>query len=52
LASFPNVKRWFTAIDGTPRSRGRAVGKGHEFEKVNGEETKRAHFPPNYPASG
>jgi GST-like protein len=52
LAPFPNVKRWFTAIDGRPAvSRARAVGKDHEFKKVNDEETKRALFPSNYPAT-
>jgi GST-like protein len=29
--------------------RARAVGKDHDFKKVNDEETKRALFPPNYP---
>ena len=49
---FPNVKRWFTAIDGRPAvARARAVGKDHEFKKVNDEETKRALFPSNYPAT-
>jgi hypothetical protein len=52
LAPFPNVKRWFTAIDGRPAvARARAVGKDHEFKKVNDEETKRALFPSNYPAT-
>jgi hypothetical protein len=26
-----------------------AVGKDHEFKKVNDEETRRALFPSNYP---
>jgi len=52
LAPFPNVKRWFTAIDGRPAvARACAVGKDHEFKKVNDEETKRALFPSNYPAT-
>ena len=52
LAPFPNVKRWFTAIDGLPAvARARAVGKDHKFKKVNDEETKRALFPSNYPAT-
>jgi GSH-dependent disulfide-bond oxidoreductase len=52
LAPFPNVKRWFTAIDGRPAvTTARAVGKDHEFKKVNDEETKRALFPSNYPAT-
>jgi hypothetical protein len=32
-------------------ARARAVGKDHEFKKVNDEETKRALFPSNYPAT-
>jgi GST-like protein len=52
LAPFPNVKRWFTAIDRRPAvARARAVGKDHEFKKVNDEETKRTLFPSNYPAT-
>ena len=50
LAPFPNVKRWFTAIDGRPAvAKARAVGKDHEITKVNDEETMRALFSPNYP---
>ena len=50
LAAFPNLKRWFDAIDARPAvARARAVGKGHEFKKVTDEETKRALFPSNYP---
>jgi len=50
LAPFPNIKRWFTAIDARPAAaRARAVGKDHDFKKVNDEETKRALFPSNYP---
>jgi hypothetical protein len=45
LTPFPNVKRWFIAIDGRPVvTRARAVGKDHEFKKVNDEEAKRAPF--------
>jgi GST-like protein len=52
LAPFPNVKRWFTAIDGRPAvTRARAIGKDHEFKKVNEGETKRAPFPAKYPAT-
>jgi GST-like protein len=41
LTPFPNVKRWFTAIDGVPVvTRARAVGKDHEFKKVNDEEAR------------
>ena len=52
MAPFPNVSRWFVAIDGRRTiARARAVGKDHEFKKVNDEETKRALFPSNYPAT-
>ncbi len=50
LAPYPNIKRWFATIDGRPAvARARAVGKEHEFKKVNDEETRRALFPSNYP---
>jgi GST-like protein len=52
LGLFPNIKRWFGAIDARPGvARARAVGKDHEFKTVNDEETKRAIFPSNYPAT-
>jgi GST-like protein len=52
LATFSNLKRWFQAIDARPAvARARAVGKDHEFKKVNDEETKRALFPSNYPTA-
>ena len=50
LAAFPNLKRWFQAVDDRPAvARARVVGQGHEFKKVNDEETRRALFPSNYP---
>jgi GST-like protein len=50
LAAFPNLRRWFQAIDNRPAvSRARIVGVSHEFKKVNDEETRRALFPSNYP---
>jgi GST-like protein len=50
LAAFPNLRRWFQAIDDRPAvARARVVGVGHEFKKVNDEETRRALFPSNYP---
>ncbi|EWY41734.1 glutathione S-transferase [Skermanella stibiiresistens SB22] len=50
LAAFPNLKRLFERVDARPAvARARAVGKDHEFKKVNDEETKRSLFPSNYP---
>jgi GST-like protein len=52
LAAFSNLRRWFQAVDARPAvARARAVGKDHEFKKVNDEETKRALFPSNYPTA-
>jgi GSH-dependent disulfide-bond oxidoreductase len=50
LAAFPHLKRLFETVDARPAvARARAVGKDHDFKKVNDEETKRALFPSNYP---
>jgi GSH-dependent disulfide-bond oxidoreductase len=50
LGSFPNLKRLFEAVDARPAvARARAVGKDHDFKKVNDEETRRALFPSNCP---
>ncbi|QJP17660.1 glutathione S-transferase family protein [Starkeya sp. ORNL1] len=50
LGPFPNLKRLFQAVDSRPAvARARRVGEGHEFKKVNDEETKRSLFPSNYP---
>ncbi|WP_418459199.1 glutathione S-transferase family protein [Brucella intermedia] len=50
LIFFPNLKRLFESVDSRPAAaRARAVGKDHQFKKVNDEETKRALFPSNYP---
>lgn len=50
LAAFPNVRRWFRAIDARPAiARARAVGTGHAFKKEVDEESRRALFPSNYP---
>jgi len=50
LAPYPNIKRWFAAIDARPAAaRAREVGKEHDFKRVNDDETKRALFPSNYP---
>jgi GST-like protein len=51
LAKFPNLKRWFRAIDARPAvARARAVGKGHVFKKELDEEARRALYPSNYAA--
>ncbi|MDX3904660.1 MAG: glutathione S-transferase C-terminal domain-containing protein [Pigmentiphaga sp.] len=50
LAPYPNIKRWFQAIDARPAvARARRVGADIEFKKVNDEETQRALFPSNFP---
>jgi GSH-dependent disulfide-bond oxidoreductase len=51
LADFPELKRWFAAIDARPAvSRARAaVFKKHIFKTEFDEEAKRALFPSNYP---
>lgn len=50
LAAFPNLERWFRAIDARPAvARARAVGKDHAFQKEVDEEARRALFPSNYP---
>jgi len=51
LATFPNLARWFAAIDARPAvARARAVAKDHAFKKEMDEETRRALFPSNYPS--
>jgi GST-like protein len=50
LAAFPNLERWYKAIDARPAAaRARAVGKDHTFKKEVDEEARRALFPSNYP---
>lgn len=52
LGKFPNVARWFKAVDSRPAvARARAVGTDHAFKKEVDEETRRALFPSNYPAA-
>jgi len=49
LRNFPHIKQWFAQIDARPAVlRTRAVGKEHDFKRVNDVETKRALFPSNY----
>jgi GST-like protein len=50
LGPYPNIKRWFQAIDARPAvARARKVGADIEFKRVNDEETRRALFPSNFP---
>jgi GST-like protein len=50
LAAFPNIDRWYRAIDARPAvARARAIGKDHTFKKEVDDETRRALFPSNYP---
>ncbi|HTW26834.1 MAG TPA: glutathione binding-like protein [Acetobacteraceae bacterium] len=50
LAAFPHLKRLVQTVDARPAAqRARAVGKNHDFKKINDEETRRALFPSNYP---
>jgi GST-like protein len=50
LAEFPNIKRWYDAINARPAvERARSVGKDHVFKKDMDDETRRALFPSNYP---
>lgn len=52
LAPYQNLKRLFQAVDARPAAqRARSVGAGHDFKKVNDEETRRALFPSNYPSA-
>ena len=50
LSRYPNVKRWFTAIESRPAvARVRAAAKILTFKQDMDEEAKRALFPSNYP---
>lgn len=50
LAPYPELKRWFMAIDARPAvARTRAVAKNFSFKQEMDEEAKRALFPSNYP---
>ena len=52
LAPYPNIRRWFDLIEARPAvARARQAGSGHAFKKDVDEETRRALFPSNYPAS-
>jgi GST-like protein len=50
LAAFPNLQRWFKAIDARPAvARARAIGTRLAFKREVDEESRRALFPSNYP---
>ncbi|MEO8628911.1 MAG: glutathione S-transferase C-terminal domain-containing protein [Betaproteobacteria bacterium] len=50
LAAYPDLKRWFTAINARPAvARARAVGTNVTFKQEMDDEAKRAMFPSNYP---
>lgn len=51
LASYPNLRRWFQAIDARPAAaRARRVGTDHAFKKEQDEEARRHLYPSNFPA--
>jgi len=50
LAGFPNLRRFFDAIDARPAvARVRLVGRDHAFKREMDEDARRALFPSNYP---
>jgi GSH-dependent disulfide-bond oxidoreductase len=50
LTAFPNIERWYAAIDARPATaRARMVGKDHAFKKDVDEDMRRALCPSNYP---
>jgi GST-like protein len=52
LAAYPNLKRWFTAINARPAvARARSVGSDIAFKQDMDEAAKRAMFPTNYPTA-
>ncbi|TDV23312.1 GST-like protein [Paraburkholderia caballeronis] len=52
LAPYPNLRRWFAAIDARPAAgRARRVGADHPFKQDVDDEARRALFPSNYPAA-
>jgi GST-like protein len=52
LGPYPNLKRWFRAIDARPAvARARKIGSDHTFKQDMDEDAKRAMFPSNYPTA-
>jgi len=52
LAAYPEVMRWFDAVNARPAvARANAVGSDIGFKKDFDEDTQRALFPTNYPAA-
>jgi GSH-dependent disulfide-bond oxidoreductase len=50
LAAYPQIRKWFDAIDARPAvARARAVGSDHAFRQERDELALRALFPSNYP---
>jgi GST-like protein len=50
LLEYPEIRRWFHAIDSRPAvRRARSVGADHTFKREVDEETRRNMFPSNYP---
>jgi GST-like protein len=52
LSAYPNIARWFKAIDSRPAvAKARLVGADHAFKRELDEEARRALFPSNYSAA-
>jgi GSH-dependent disulfide-bond oxidoreductase len=50
IAAYPDLKRWFTAINARPAvARARAISTSYVFKQEMDEEARRHLFPSNYP---
>ena len=50
LGEFPEVERWFQAVDARPAvARARLMGQDIEFKTPGDEDSRRALYPSNYP---